>query len=117
VDLQDLLEGVGELWKPVSVFRRPRRFPRVLAEAILLVEQRHQGFLVQLGEAVAVPLNRAALVRSPPQDQVGPEQLQEHGRSLRRIRRQVHLGIGTEPGRGRGAPVGLVPLHQQGDAR
>jgi hypothetical protein len=65
VDLQDLMEGVGEVGEPGPVLRRLGRFPRLLAEAILLVEQGHQGLVVELGETIAVPFHRAALVRAP----------------------------------------------------
>ena len=52
---------------------------------------------------------------SPSQDEIGSQQREPHGRSLLRVIRQILAEIRAESGRG--PPVGLVPLNQQGDGR
>ena len=100
VDVEHPAERASHLGEPREVLGGVGGLARLLAEAEFLVDQGDQGVVVEVGVAIAIPLDRHRLVRLPAQSEVGPEQRQQARPALRR----ASLGR-KSPGSGRRSRV------------
>ncbi len=115
VDLEDLAQPVGDPGEAGQVLGRVGGLARLLAQAILLVDQGHEGLVVDRGVALAIPGDVGRLPHLAAKGHVGAEEGQQGTGVLAGPAGEEVDRVG--PGADGGAPGGLEAAGQADDLR
>ena len=115
MNLDDFAQAFGDVGEAGLVLDRIGDLSGLLAEAILFVDQGHEGLVIDRRIVPSIPFNVDRLSGLAAQGQIGPEEGQEGPGALAGLGGQEFERVGESAARG--APGRLEPSDQKGDLR